>query len=120
MDDASTVLLRRLHRVGCDAEEAIPAFAGAYPGFNGLGSLAMFFSKDRVLTRLSSGIQLWAALSGPTPTELIGTYQPHDLQLVDDAVLRFRNDRFQLGDKRLWVHRRYRQTLGAWMQAPLS
>lgn len=107
-------LVRRLREAGADAVDAVPGFAGLYPAYGGYGFLSPEFTRQRLAVRLGDGtVAVWGAYTGPSPTKPLGTFLKREVTLTRTDWPPY--DRWQFGTRKLWVHRRFRTTIQAWL-----
>ncbi|CAN5650143.1 hypothetical protein BH10ACT8_BH10ACT8_23790 [soil metagenome] len=107
-------LVRRLREAGADAIDAVPCFAGLYPMSGGYGGLSLEFTRQRLAVCLGDGtLSVWGAYTGPSPTKPLGTFRRPDVRLIRTDWPPY--DRWQFGTRKLWIHRRFRTTILAWL-----
>lgn len=116
VDDDQAVLRRRFQAVRVNVDQVVPAFSGLYPLFGGYGNWELLFTRDRLIARSGDRLDLWAGGSRSGPGRHVRTYSLQDMVIIRAGGRRY--GRVQLGDERLWIHRRYQETLGALMRAP--
>jgi len=105
------LLIRRFGQVGATVADAVPAFAGSYPTFGGLGNWGMFPPRWRILALADGRVQVWTAWTGPTPKKLLATTDRNDI-VVEQGQLAY--SRVTVAGHRLWIHRRDLASLEGW------
>lgn len=108
------LLVGRFCQGGVTVTDAVPAFAGMYPTFNGFGDWELLFTRWRVLALAAGDVQVWSAWTGPTPRKLLASA---DRQAVSVKRGRRRYSRVIVACHRLWVHRRDLASVERWRDA---
>lgn len=108
------LLIRRFGQSGATVDDAVPAFSGMYPAFNGFGNWELLFTRWRILALAAGEVQVWTAWTGPTPKKLLASADRHDL-VVERGHLAC--SRVTVAGHRQWVHRRDLASLERWCKS---
>jgi hypothetical protein len=111
---------------GSHASEAVTAFR-LRPSV-GLGRLFGLRPSEvaipsRLIARTYHGFELWSAYTGPTPNEIVGSYEASAFRVVAiEARATGRNlfDQVDIGGTTLWTHSTYRDMITGWSTPPES
>jgi hypothetical protein len=109
------LLIRRFGHCGAMVDDAVPAFTGMYPAFNGFGTWELLFTRWRILALAQNKVQVWTAWTGPTPKRLVTSADRHK---IDVAPTSASYARVTVARSRLWVHSRHLAALDGWRGEP--